>query len=36
MQSFRRQAHWLNQQGEGDQAAFYLVKATEVDRERAG
>jgi SAM-dependent methyltransferase len=36
MQSFRRRAHWLNQQGEGDQAAFYLVKATDVDRERAG
>jgi len=26
MQSFRQRADWLNQQGEGDQAAFYLVK----------
>jgi SAM-dependent methyltransferase len=26
IQSFRQRADWLNQRGEGDQAAFYLVK----------
>jgi hypothetical protein len=28
IQSFRVRADWLNQHGEGDQAAFYLVKLT--------